>query len=98
MMRKEDIIQQPLVTEKLIQNRRDANEYHFAVHRDANKIEIRQAIEEMFGVDVESVRTMNVRGKEKRVRWAAGVTPDWKKAIVRLAEGDVIEEVEGLLA
>ncbi len=97
-MESEDVIQQPLVTEKLIVNREVANEYHFAVHQEANKIEIRRAIEDMFDVDVEDVRTMNVSGKEKRVRWATGFTPDWKKAIVRLAEGDVIEEVEGLLA
>ncbi len=92
------VIMEPLVTEKLIALREEANQYLFAVHPDANKIEIRKAIESMFDVSVEDVRTMNVRGKEKRVRWAEGYTPDWKKAIVRLPEGEVIEEVEGLLA
>lgn len=91
------VIDEPIVTEKLIQMREEANHYMFAVHPDANKIEIKQAIQEMFGVSVNNVRTMNVRGKEKRVRWAEGYTPDWKKAMVRLPEDEVIEEVEGLL-
>ncbi len=92
-----DVIIQPLVTEKLIDNRREANEYNFMVNRRANKVEIKQAVERMFDVTVEDVRTMVVRGKEKRVRWATGYASDWKKAVVRLSEKDAIDELEGLL-
>ena len=92
-----DVIIQPLVTEKLLVNREEANEYNFMVNLAANKLEIKDAVERMFDVSVEDVRTMVVPGKEKKVRWASGYTSDWKKAIVRVSEKDVIEELEGLL-
>lgn len=67
------------------------NKYLFCVDSDANKIEIKKAIEEIFKVKVESVNTLFVRGKKKRIRYKEGMTPDWKKAIVTLKEGHKIE-------
>lgn len=96
-MKPEDVLRQPLVTEKTVRAQEENNQYTFEVHPDANKIEIRRAVEDQFEVDVTQVRTMNVRGKEKRVRQAPGYTADWKKAIVTLSDGDHIEIMEGLL-
>jgi large subunit ribosomal protein L23 len=67
------------------------NKYLFYVNKKANKIEIRHAIEEIYKVKVERVNTVMVRGKKKRVRFAEGKTPDWKKAIVTLKQGDKID-------
>ena len=67
------------------------NKYLFYVNKEANKIEIRRAIEELYKVKVEKVNTVTVRGKKKRVRFAEGKTPDWKKAIVTLRQGDKID-------
>jgi large subunit ribosomal protein L23 len=68
------------------------NEYVFRVDRRANKLEIKQAVEQLFGKKVIGVRTANYRGKKKRERRADfGRTAHWKKAIVRLAEGETIE-------
>lgn len=70
------------------------NEYTFKVDRNANKLEIRQAVEKLLGKKVVSVNTSNYSGKEKRQRRAdAGRTPHWKKAIVKLAEGETIDLV-----
>jgi large subunit ribosomal protein L23 len=67
----------------------------FEVHPDASKPQIRSAIEQLFGVKVTDVWTMNVRGKEKRMGRTVGRRPNWKKAIVKLREGDTIEIFEG---
>jgi len=68
------------------------NEYVFKVDRRANKLEIKRAVEQLFGVKVEDVRTCNYRGKAKRRRRPdAGVTARWKKAMVRLKEGDSVD-------
>lgn len=70
------------------------NEYVFEVHADANKIEIRHAVEQLFGKKVADVRTMNYKGKPKRRgRAVAGRTAHWKKAVVRLKEGEKIDLV-----
>ena len=70
------------------------NEYVFKVDRNANKLEIKRAIEQLFGKKVEAVRTMNCSGKKKRDRRAdAGRTANWKKAIVRLKEGESLDPV-----
>ena len=70
----------------------DNNVYTFEVAKDSNKIEIRQAIEAIFGVTVTKVNTLNVKPKPKRVRYQKkGYTRTWKKAMVTLAEGDTIE-------
>ena len=87
-----DIIQNVHLTEKASILSEKGNQYVFRVRPDANKIQIRQAIEKLFKKKVISVNTMNVRGKARRQRTvAAGYTSDWKKAIVQLAEGERIE-------
>jgi large subunit ribosomal protein L23 len=72
-----------------------ANKYTFRIHPDANKTQVRQAVEEIFGVRVEDVRTANVRSKPKRRGVTAGRTREWKKAVVQLHEDDSIELFEG---
>jgi large subunit ribosomal protein L23 len=72
-----------------------ANKYTFRVHDDAHKTQIRQAVEEIFGVRVVDVQTMTVKPKPKRRGWSSGTTRRWKKAIVRLHEDDSIELFEG---
>jgi len=85
------VVRKPLVTERFADLRERDNKFIFEVHPDANKHEIRQAIEHFFGVKVTDVRTMNVRGKVKRLGRFSGKRADWKKAIVTLAEGDSID-------
>lgn len=92
-----EVLIEPVVTEKSVMDQELNNQYTFVVHPDANKIEVRQAVEEQFDVDVENVTTQNVKGKSRRVRFAEGYTSNWKKAIVRLAEDEHIEVVEGLV-
>jgi len=67
------------------------NKYLFWVDKSSNKIEVRKAIEDMYKVKVLGVNTVTMRGKSKRVRYAVGKTPDWKKAIVTLKEGQKID-------
>jgi large subunit ribosomal protein L23 len=69
----------------------DANKYCFAVRRDANKIQIKKAVEDVYKVKVQDVNTQLVNGKLKRVRQQVGKTPDWKKAIVTLKPGQKID-------
>lgn len=84
------VVRRALLTEKSTQMRAD-NRYVFEVDRRAGKPEIKAAIEELFKVTVVDVRTANVRGKIKRLGRYAGKRPDWKKAIVTLAEGSTID-------
>ena len=88
-------IVRPLITEKSSAAYQDRGEYTFEVHRDATKPQIRSAIEQLFGVKVTDVWTSNQRGKERRVGKTIGRRPTWKKAIVKLREGDTIEIFEG---
>ena len=90
------IIRRPIVTEKSTIERELANVVTFAVHPTANKVEIKAAVEELFDVKVESVRTLKVHGKLRRMGKSAGRRPDWKKARVQLREGDSIEFFEGV--
>ena len=93
-----DIILKPIITEDSM-DKMDLGVYTFKVAKDANKSEIKKAVEVVFGegVKVSKVNTMNVRGKIKRVGANAGRTPGWKKAIVTLAEDSkAIEFFEGL--
>jgi large subunit ribosomal protein L23 len=91
-----EIIEQPLITEKSVTGT-EIGKYSFRVKKDSNKIEIAQAVEQVFNVKVLSVNTMTVKGKKKRVgRHPAGMTPDWKKAIVTLVPGNKIEIFEGM--
>ncbi len=89
------VIVRPIVTEATSTAYTDKGEYTFEVHPDANKQEIRQAIERLFGVKVTGVWTMNVRGKQRRVGSSIGRRPHWKKAIVTLRAGDTISIFEG---
>jgi large subunit ribosomal protein L23 len=95
MPTKFEVVVKPLITEKMSAAYQDRGEYTFEVHPDASKPQIRQAIEELFGVKVTNVWTSNQRGKEKRMGKSAGRRPNWKKAIVKLREGDTIEVFEG---
>ena len=84
-MNKYDIIKKPIITEKStagIMERR----YTFEVAKEATKIDIKNACEEIFGIKVKSVNTINVKGKEKRMGIHTGFRPDWKKAIVTITE------------
>ena len=92
-----DIIKRPVITEKSMQGVEN-KVYVFEVAKDANKIEIGRAIEEIFGVKVAKVNTVNVLGKEKRMGVHSGYRADWKKAIVRLADSSkTIEIFEGMV-
>ena len=105
----QSIIKRPLLTEKSARLRETggaeaspaegesyAQKVLFEVARDANKIEIRRAVEDLFKVTVTDVRTLVVRGKVKRVGRFAGQRPSWKKAFVTLKPGDNIEFFEGV--
>jgi large subunit ribosomal protein L23 len=70
-------------------------QYTFKVHKDAHKTQVRQAVEELFGVKVKSVRVISVAAKPKRRGLIKGVRPGWKKAVVQLHEGQTIEIFEG---
>lgn len=96
-MRIQDIIRRPLVTEKSTLQRELVATYAFEVDSRANKIEVKRAIETQLKVRVKDVRIARMHGKERRQgRWA-GRRPDWKKAYVRLIEGEkAIEIFEGV--
>jgi len=85
------IVRKPRITEKTTALSEKNNAYTFEVASDANKIEIRHAVEDLFKVKVAKVHTVNVKGKPKRVRANWGRTADWKKAIVTLKEGSKID-------
>jgi large subunit ribosomal protein L23 len=96
-MKTQEIIRRPLITEKSTEQREDRNIIAFEVHRDANKIEVKRAVEAQFKVRVAEVRISNVHGKVRRQGRYAGRRPDWKKAYVRLVEGEKqIEFFEGM--
>ncbi len=90
------VIRRPLVTEKTNDQRDELNQYVFEVATDANKVEIRRAVESAFEVRVVDVRTSIVRGKQKRTRKGVGYAPNWKKAVVTLHPEDTIEIFEGV--
>ena len=95
-MRPEEIIKRPLVlTEKGNRLREEANQYLFEVARDANKTQIRGAIEKLWRVSVIKVHTLNVRGRMRRMGRGHAKTQNWKKAIVSLKKGDTIDFFEG---
>lgn len=85
------IIKRPLHSEKAVEDRNSRHAYHFEVDPKANKIEIKNAIEKIFNVKVIDVRTMIMSGKKCRSRLKIGRTPDWKKSIVTLQEGNTID-------
>ena len=85
-----EIIIRPIVSERSY-SAMEENKYTFEGHKNANKHQIKDAVEEIFGVKVVRVNTMSVKPKTKRVRYVAGKTRSWKKAIITVAEGDSIE-------
>lgn len=89
------ILQAPRVTEKSTRVAGQGNQYVFRVVRDADKSEVREAVEKLFGVNVEAVRMVNVKGKGKSFRMHAGRRSDWKKAYVRVKEGQSIDFLGG---
>ncbi|MBQ8523276.1 MAG: 50S ribosomal protein L23 [Clostridia bacterium] len=92
----QDIIIKPLITEKSMDMIAD-KKYAFKVATDATKPEIAHAVEELFGVKVAAVNTINMKRKPKRLRYAEGKTAEWKKAIVTLkADSKTIEFFEGM--
>ena len=96
-MNANQIIRRPLVTEKSTILREEENVLAFEVAGSANKIQVKQAVEELFKVKVEEVRLFNVRGKMKRMGRFAGKRRDWRKAYVRLKDGEKAPEfVEGV--
>ena len=91
-MKLTDVIRRPLITEKTTVIRDDGRTLVFQVSKDANKIDIKRAVEKLLGSKVESVRTSIAHGKVKRQGRFAGRRSDWKKAYVRLAEGAKMPE------
>ena len=85
----------PRVTEKSTRVGETSNQYVFRVVKDANKDEVRDAVEMLFEVSVESVRIVNVKGKTKSFRMRPGKRSDWKKAYVRVQNGQVIDFLGG---
>ena len=90
-----EIILRPIMTEKTMRQKEEHNVVTFRVRPDANKVEIRMAVETVFNVKVADVRTLSFEGKLKRMGRHQGRRPDWKKAVVQLAPGHKIELVEG---
>ena len=93
----QDIVIRPIITEKSMAGI-GMKKYTFEVSKTSTKIDIKRAVEELFGVKVASVNTMNCRGRAKRVGLSRGTTPAWKKAIVTLtADSKTIEFFDGMM-
>jgi large subunit ribosomal protein L23 len=91
-----EVVLRPMITEKATELSA-ANKYLFEVRRDANKVQIRDAVQKSFDVKVQSVNVMNMKGKPRRVRGnRIKHRPDWKKAVVTLVPGDKIELFQGI--
>jgi large subunit ribosomal protein L23 len=90
-----DVLKSPLLTEKLDKLREEQLTYAFEVDRRASKIDVKSAVEQLFKVHVEDVRTVTVRGKNKRAGATMGRQPNWKKALIRLREGEKLDIFEG---
>jgi large subunit ribosomal protein L23 len=88
-----DVLVRPLITEKSTRQI-ELGQYSFEVHRDANKIQIREAVEKTFNVQVKAVNTLNMPRKERRRGRVIGSIPGWKKAIVTLVPGQTIDIFE----
>lgn len=89
------IIRRPYITEKSNSLKEASNQYAFVVDRRANKVAVKWAVEKLFRVNVLDVKTMVMKGKPKRMGRFEGRRPNWKKALVKLKEGDTISIFEG---
>lgn len=96
MPRKHSTLRKPILTEKVAAIQDKCNQYAFVVDNDANKIEIKAAVEQKYEVSVLNVNTMRIRGKIKTLGRFSGKRADWKKAIVTLKAGDRIELAENV--
>jgi large subunit ribosomal protein L23 len=90
------IIKRPVVSEKSTMQKEVSNQISFEVDRKANRIEIKKAIQSLFSVQVDAVRTLQIKGKYKKRGRIIGKRKDWKKAIVTLKPGERIEFFEGI--
>lgn len=96
-MSAQDIVIKPIITEKSMSGLQNGK-YTFKVAKNANKIEIAKAVEELFGVKVAKVNTVSVRGRSKRMGLHSGYTPSWKKAVVTLTpDSKTIEFFDGMM-
>jgi large subunit ribosomal protein L23 len=91
-----DLIRRPLITEKTNIQKESYNQITFEVDRNANRVEIKKAIQDIFNVKVASVKTMQVKGKTKQRGRIIGKRRDWKKAIVKLMPGERIDFFDGV--
>ena len=91
-----EILKRPLVTEKSTTEKEERNKLCFEVDRRANKIQIKEAVKNIFKVDVLDVSTISMKGKKKRVGRYFTTLPDWKKAIVTIKPGQRVEFFEGV--
>ncbi|UCE08804.1 MAG: 50S ribosomal protein L23 [bacterium] len=98
-MESSEILIRPILTEKMLKLQENERKYAFKVSKKANKITVKQAVQNRFDVTVEDVNMMNIKGKSKQMNTRRGITrgkrSDWKKAIVTLREGDSINFFEG---
>jgi large subunit ribosomal protein L23 len=99
MMKSNEILIKPILTEKMLKLQESERKYAFKVHNKVNKIKEKQAVQDRFDVTVENVNILYVKGKSKQMNTRRGITKgkrsDWKKAIVTLREGDAINFFEG---
>jgi len=91
-----DVIIRPIITEKGTRIKEEQNKIMLQVAPEANKMDIKRAVETVFKVKVEEVATMNFKGKKKRLGIRQGVRSDWKKAVVTLKKGETVEYLEGV--
>ena len=94
-MKHENVLIRPIVTEKSTMLREKQNKYLFIVHKDSNKMLVADALKKMFNVTPLDVKILNIKGKQKRVRYKLGFTSSQKKAIIKLKQGDKIPIFEG---
>ncbi len=87
------IVNYPILSEKGTRLSQSENKYVFKVRREANKVEVKRAIEKLYKVRVKDVNTIKVKGKSKRMGFSMGKRPDWKKAVVTLEEGETLSFV-----
>jgi large subunit ribosomal protein L23 len=99
MMKSNEILIKPILTEKMLKLQESERKYAFKVHNKVNKIMVKKAIQDRFDVTVENVNILYVKGKSKQMNTRRGITKgkrsDWKKAIITLREGDSINFFEG---